>query len=83
MKTLDAIKHAGGTSALASMLGITPGAISQWGDTVPDARQLLIEKLTGGELVADESCIDRITGMSKLRPDIPWGVLRNNKQDAA
>jgi len=39
MKTEMAINLAGGTTALASLLGITPGAVSQWGEEIPDARE--------------------------------------------
>ena len=39
MKTEAAINLAGGTTALASLLGITPGAVSQWGEEIPDARE--------------------------------------------
>jgi hypothetical protein len=39
MKTEAAIHLAGGTTALASLLGITPGAVSQWGEEIPDARE--------------------------------------------
>lgn len=39
MKTKQAISLAGGTTkALADLLGITSGAISQWGDDVPESR---------------------------------------------
>ncbi len=38
MKTQKAIELAGGSSALASWLGITPGAVSQWGEELPDRR---------------------------------------------
>jgi hypothetical protein len=38
MKTKNALELAGGTSALASLLEITPGAVSQWGDDMPDQR---------------------------------------------
>ena len=39
MKTETAIKHAGTPKALADLLEITPSAISQWGDDVPQARE--------------------------------------------
>lgn len=39
MKTATAIEHAGSPKALAELLGITPSAISQWGDEVPQARE--------------------------------------------
>lgn len=38
MKTSLAIKLAGTAAALAQLLGITPGAVSQWGEDVPDQR---------------------------------------------
>jgi hypothetical protein len=38
MTKQQAIDKAGGVSALADLLKITPSAISQWGDEVPDAR---------------------------------------------
>lgn len=39
MKTQHAIRQAGAPKALADLLGITPSAISQWGDDVPQARE--------------------------------------------
>ena len=33
-----AVRKAGGTSALAGVLGVTPGAVSQWGRTRPIPR---------------------------------------------
>lgn len=47
MKTEQAIQLAGGTAAaLARLLGVTDGAISQWGEYVPRARvwQLMVMK---------------------------------------
>jgi tRNA U34 5-methylaminomethyl-2-thiouridine-forming methyltransferase MnmC len=38
MKTQDAIKLAGSARALAEILGITGGAISQWPELIPEAR---------------------------------------------
>jgi transcriptional repressor of cell division inhibition gene dicB len=38
METHEAIQKAGSAMALAKLLGITRQAISQWGDTVPQAR---------------------------------------------
>lgn len=38
MRTTDAINRAGSASALADLLGITGGAVSQWGELVPQAR---------------------------------------------
>ncbi len=39
MKTKDAIELAGNAKALSELLGITQGAVSQWGDEVPQARE--------------------------------------------
>jgi transcriptional repressor of cell division inhibition gene dicB len=66
MKKIDAIRHAGGVSLLAKMLGVTPGAISLWGEVVPDARQLQIELLTNGALKSEPHCLDRIIGIKYL-----------------
>jgi hypothetical protein len=38
MDTNKAIELAGSSSALAALLGITPGAVSQWGNEIPVAR---------------------------------------------
>lgn len=38
METRDAIRLAGGVTALAELLDITPSAVSQWEAEVPDAR---------------------------------------------
>ena len=38
MKTEDAIARAGGATALAALLDITPSAVSQWGEDVPQPR---------------------------------------------
>ncbi len=38
METKTAIDLAGSATALATMLGITVSAVSQWGDTIPESR---------------------------------------------
>jgi hypothetical protein len=38
MKTEEAVRRAGSVKALADLLGITSGAISQWGEDLPEAR---------------------------------------------
>jgi DNA-binding transcriptional regulator YdaS (Cro superfamily) len=45
MKTLDAVERYGSKKALAKKLGITPQAISQWGDDMPELQALKLEKL--------------------------------------
>lgn len=39
MKTKRALELAGGTVKLAQVLGITQGAVSQWGENIPQARE--------------------------------------------
>ena len=53
MKTSDAINHFGSGTALAKALGIKQPSVSGWGDEVPALRQLQLEALTSGALVAD------------------------------
>lgn len=60
MKTKAAIQHVGTTAALASMLRITPGAISQWGEYPPEKRQLQLERVTVGALKAEPGCLERL-----------------------
>lgn len=67
MKTDKAIEHAGSPKALADLLGITPSAISQWGDEVPPGRQIQLERLTGGKLKADPDCLQRLIDPKKHR----------------
>lgn len=38
METKKAIELAGSATLLASMLGITDSAVSQWGETIPESR---------------------------------------------
>lgn len=38
MKTQQAIDLAGNAASLARLLGITPSAITQWGENVPEKR---------------------------------------------
>ena len=38
MKTQQAINLAGNAASLAKLLGITPSAITQWGENVPEKR---------------------------------------------
>lgn len=45
MKTADVIAKAGTASDLARVLGITPAAVSQWGETVPLLREYQLREL--------------------------------------
>ncbi|MBA3034835.1 MAG: helix-turn-helix domain-containing protein [Gammaproteobacteria bacterium] len=67
---MDAIKKAcdavGSQKCLASMLGVTSGAVSQWEvGKVPIERCIEIEKATSGAVRCEE-----------LRPDVDWAYLR-------
>lgn len=50
----DAIKHFGSVAGLAQALRISTQAVYDWGDKVPELRQLRLEKITNGALKADE-----------------------------
>lgn len=39
MQTKKAIELAGSATLLASLLGITDSAVSQWGETIPEGRE--------------------------------------------
>lgn len=55
MKTKDAIDAFGTASAMARALGITPSAISQWGEDVPDLRAYQIRELLAKRQAAESS----------------------------
>ncbi|WP_295482107.1 Cro/CI family transcriptional regulator [uncultured Pseudomonas sp.] len=50
MLTKDAVAFFKGKSKLAAALGISPAAVSQWGEFVPGLRQYQLRALTGGAL---------------------------------
>ncbi|MCO7217871.1 MULTISPECIES: Cro/CI family transcriptional regulator [Halomonas] len=56
MTTADAIKYFGGKKIdLARAIGVSPSAITQWGEDVPTLRQYQIERLSKGKLKARPS----------------------------
>ena len=58
MKLDDAVRFFGPKGArtkIANSLGLTSGAISQWGDIVPEGQAYKLESLTGGQLKVDPS----------------------------
>ena len=70
-----AIKHCGSQAALASALGVTQPTISEWltgGRQVPAERCPQIEGITCGAVRCED-----------LRPDVAWGVLREQATPAA
>lgn len=74
MRTIDAITYTGTATALAALLRVTPGAISQWGEFPPHGRQLQIERLTGGILKAEPGCLDHLMGMRPSKVGLPAEV---------
>lgn len=67
MKKQEAIAHFGGVSELAAALGLTPAAVSQWGEYPPALRQLQIERIAK-ELKAEEGSYEAVLGL----PFEPW-----------
>jgi len=70
----------GSSTKLAQSLGITPSVITHWClpsedlfyRRVPAERCIAIEELTNGAVRCED-----------LRPDVNWGVLRNQHAEAA
>lgn len=65
-----AVRHAGGISALAKALGVTPPTVHQWlkgQRPIPAERCPTIERLT-----------KRTVTCEALRPDVDWGYLRES-----
>ena len=54
MQTKDVIAHFGDQVKAAAALGITPSAISQWGEVPPMVRQYQIQVITKGKLKASQ-----------------------------
>ncbi|MCJ8337605.1 MAG: Cro/CI family transcriptional regulator [Pseudomonadales bacterium] len=51
----DAIDHLGSVKLLHIALGITSGAVSQWGKIIPEKQAMRLERITGGALKYDPS----------------------------
>ncbi|CNK10028.1 DNA-binding transcriptional regulator DicC [Yersinia aldovae] len=49
MKKSEAIKLAGGKAKLARMLRVTKAAVSQWGEQIPELRELQLDKIIRAE----------------------------------
>lgn len=71
----NAIRIAGGGTALARMLGVRQSVVSMW--------ETRMRRGTGGCVVPAEMCpsIEKITGVpcEQLNPGVEWGVLRRKK----
>lgn len=50
MKTKTAADYFGSKKKLADALGISPSAVSMWGEDVPELRQYQIERITKGRV---------------------------------
>lgn len=54
MRKDQVIKHFDGKQIkVATALKVSKGAVSQWGDIIPEPQALKLERLTGGALVYD------------------------------
>lgn len=68
MKKSEAIAHYGNNvSALARALDIDQSSVYSWGEYPPDARQLQLERITGGDLKAEPECEARALGIELKR----------------
>lgn len=52
MNTSQAARHFGSKKKLAAALGVTPSAVTLWGEAIPLLRQFQIQMLTEGALKA-------------------------------
>ena len=50
MKTKQAAEFFGSKKKLAAALGISPSAVTMWGEEVPELRQYQIERITKGKV---------------------------------
>jgi DNA-binding transcriptional regulator YdaS (Cro superfamily) len=50
MKTKQAAEFFGSKKKLAVALGISPSAVTMWGEDVPELRQYQIERITKGKV---------------------------------
>lgn len=60
MNKTDVIRHFGGVSRVAEALKISPGAVSQWPESIPSLRQLQIQAITDGKLSASDEAMQFI-----------------------
>lgn len=66
MKTSDVIAHFGSQNATARALGISQPSVANWGEYPPEAKQILIERLTKRRLRAEDGAMERLIGLDKL-----------------
>lgn len=54
MKKTKAIELAGSKAKLAKLLNVSKGAVSQWGDDIPELRALQLEKIVQKNTLAKQ-----------------------------
>jgi hypothetical protein len=59
------IAHFGTQTAVARALGITKGAISLWGDVIPEGRAYQVQAVTGGKLRVDAALYPKRTRLTR------------------
>lgn len=75
MDVATAAAHFGSRTRLASALGISPAAVSQWGSIVPTLRQYQLERLTGGALKADPFKAEKVSPQVSDESSAPDGSV--------
>lgn len=59
MKTVEAVEHYGNKAAVARALGISPAAITKWGEFPPDEKQIALQRETSGQLKAETEVVEK------------------------
>ncbi|BBP82438.1 hypothetical protein PSm6_00240 [Pseudomonas solani] len=54
MNITEAISHFGSKKKIADALGIHPSAVTQWGDSIPEARQYQLQVISKNKLKAGQ-----------------------------
>lgn len=67
MRKVDAIKFYGSKSAVAGAAGVSPAAVSQWGELVPKGSAAVLAAKSNGKLVFDPSAYSGAAGASADR----------------
>lgn len=53
MKKVTVIKYFNNPTGVANKLGMTVGAVSQWGELIPEKQALKLDRITNGKLKYD------------------------------
>ncbi len=65
MKKHTALKHFGTNTAIAAILGITPQAVSKWGEQIPLLSAMKLERVTKRKLKVNLSAYEHVHHSSK------------------